>query len=199
MKRLLLSFATLFLLTACPIRPCGPCETIDFGVINAETLALLPYANGNHYQFKHNAGQLINFTATRNQETVYNGAEECCPNAVKTQEDNILLNPDYNLFDIRFFTQKLRNENDEDLYLISGSIEHTGNFHIPNATDPTNYEYEMLSNYTIGTNNYTDVYKIPVYKRETAPTIYVDTVYYNYTKGIIKICMSNDEYYHINE
>jgi len=194
LKKITLIITVSFLLTACPS---PPCEIKDYGVISQEILDLLPYENQETYSFKHNSGQLVDFSCERYQEEQTFGCYDSHGGVgAKSERDVLRLTATYPAFHINFETNKGMDENDVAHYMITGRIQNSEVFYIP--TPAENYSYEILNTITINAHNYTDVYKIPTEHR-TDTSVYVDTLYYNTTKGILKLKMSNNEYYDINE
>ncbi len=194
MKKILLVITVSFLLTACPS---PPCDIVDYGTISQEILDLLPYENQETYSFKNSGGLIVNFTCERYQEVGTFGCEDYGATGATSEHDTVKLDATYPEFHIDFETNKSIDEDDITHYIISGRIQYAQSFNIPTPNE--NYGYEQVSTVTINGNDYNDVYKIPTRNNNSNNTVYVDTIYYNTTKGILKLKMSNNEYYDINE
>jgi len=176
-------------LTGCP----PDCEQIeyDFGTLPAEALELVPYEDGATYSLRHSAGHEILFYCQR-ERSIENEYWDHCVSVIY-EEDITTLSPDYPIFDMAILMRK----NDS---IHSSVIAHIGqsNFALPHMND-YGVEYAHFDSLKLDGNWYRDVYAI---KSNTSyfsndSGIFPDSLWYNTTKGILKVGMSNDEFYRL--
>ncbi len=185
-----------FLLVACP--NCPEPEHIDVGEIPEEILNLVPYQDGESYNFIHSEGQVILFSTQRNTEEEYFSCENyCCETIYEYDLNTTRLTPNYTLFPIKIIISTNNFQETPTAYYLNLKIG-TGYVQIPQSTE-NNYNGTFVASININNIDYTNVYKLKASTYETATGIKIDSVYYNYQKGILKILMDNEEYYEIQE
>lgn len=181
----------LLLLPGC--RPCDP-QTFDMGALSADALAMVPYSNDEKTVFKHSNGKLIYFTVERNtyQRTEHMCAE-CC-DILKFEEDITRLMPDQKVIQPELYIS-----NADSTYIVCYIRVNQSSFQLP----VHNFELEMvemLDTMKLGTKEYYNVfcleYQSGFYSPDTP--IYIDSLYYNFDFGILKITLSNDEFYQLD-
>lgn len=181
----------VMVLTACPPN----CEymLVDYGLLSEEALACSPYVDGGSYSFVHSGGQIISFTASRTREIYSDFWEECLER--RYEGDNTTLTPDYPIFKCNVELYK----SDSSLYqlhiLAGGST-----FSLPFG-ERINSQHGYYDSLLIGPYWYKEVYTVTnnVWDRNPPGQILAYKLIYNTSHGILKILMSNDEYYEINE
>jgi hypothetical protein len=180
----------MLLLASC--NPCDP-ETFDMGKLPDEALLFVPYQDGEEVKLIHSAGHTINFRVAREiqQKTEYL-CDRCC-DIIKYEEDVTVLSPDYPVFQISIAISNF------DSALYSCGLRMTGaSFVIPTQEFQYNY-FNQVDSIVIGGEIYEDVFMLnyePWYYSQENP-VQVDSLYYNYSHGILKIIMSNNEFYEI--
>ena len=190
-------FILLLLITATACCPYDPPVLIDYGKIPDSILVMVPYQNGQIYKFRHSGGLAIEFTAMRQSNEKWQGCENewCCQIKYKYEENTTTLIPDYPVFS---FGLDLENMHPEAF----GFIVRVGYywFQVPTNGYQSN-NCGFADSLLIGDKFYYDVFKIKsiygtAYDRDT---IFADSMYYSYKKGILQVKMSNGEKYSIDE
>lgn len=178
---------------------CRPCEYIlhDMGLLPEEALAYVPYQKGESVILQHSEGGIITFSVDRystiREESM--GSHSC---AMYKYEENITtLRPDHPVMEISFYINNM----DTTIYFGNVYIERAG-FTIP--TQEFQYEYfDYADSLLIDSTYYYNVFKL---SNESANynlsridnPISIDSLYYNYENGILKVTLTNDEYYEIS-
>lgn len=184
-------FSVIIILLDSCIDNC-PSRLIEVDNIPDSVLNLIPYQNNEIVTLKHQNGKIINFLTERNINEIYLQDNDCeCCDSYKFQELNVRLIPDFPLFEINFKISYMNPEiYQENFY-----------FNIGNTYFNTYYqEPEIIDTLEINSIKYSDVMILPNnYGNYSENEIYIDTVLYNYENGIIKILMSNEEFYEISE
>lgn len=176
-------------LTGCPPH----CDYVeyDFGMLTQEALDLVPYDDGKTYSLSHSEGHKITFFCQR-QSSIERSYMDPCGSMV--YEQNLcILNPDYPIFDLSITIRKWDTLN----YSVQAYIGQSS-FLLPLNHD-YGMEYSYFDSLRLDENWYRDVYAI---KRNTnsynEPSgIYPDSLWYNTAKGVLKVGMSNYEFYQI--
>ncbi|OQC44130.1 MAG: hypothetical protein BWX59_02086 [Bacteroidetes bacterium ADurb.Bin028] len=189
------------LLSMLLLRACGrpPCETtvIDNGVLPESALEYVPYISGKTYKFKHSNGLVVNFDASRETQKreEWSSCMRSCPYVIHYECNTTRLIPDYPIFNFELNICNLDTLN----YNCNVSLGKFG-FHIPTGNFDTNY-YEQVDSIKIDSVYYYQVFKLKSYydRYSSHDSIYADSMYYSYDKGIIKITLSNNEYYTLCE
>ncbi len=185
----------LFILLAA-FPTCNHCEpeTFDAGRLSEKALQLVPYQDGNIVEMKHSGGQTINFTVSRATSPVeWTDCHSCCYTFLG-EEDLTLLKPDYPLFEISISIVNYDTGQYECSFWINNA-----SFNLPQSE----YEYELIrlhDSMQFGKKYYHDVFQLfNMNDYLFNNTIEVDSLYYNQSDGILKISMTNDEYFEIAE
>lgn len=185
-----LSIIVLMIL-GCPPRYCDPITTVHPPIPDS-ILCLIPYQNKESYKLQHSAGQVIAFSCERKTEK----HDLCfdCIECLVYEEDVALLKPDYLISNVHI---NLRS-NQENLFQIHISFGESyfdiylGEFGVI-PQDSLIIEGVLYRNvFTLSNNNLASYYG-------TRQQLFADSLYYNHEKGIIRITMSNDEYYQAYE
>lgn len=190
MKRLIAAILLIPFLISCKPEPMD-CITKDEGPVNDSLLVFIPYQDNNTYQFRHSAGEVINFQCSRETKTYVSPCEEGMNIETIYQKNNTLLSPDYPLFDIKFSISSYTGSNGD----IKAGVGNSG-FDIP-ITPQVTWYYGFLDSLELNGTTYYDVFRLRSRGQTGDSQLYADSIYYNYSKGIIKIIMTNDEYYEI--
>ncbi len=176
-------------LTACP--PNCNSEIRDFGTLPEEALAMVPYQDGESYRFVHSAGQEINFLASRKTTEETEHWDPC--GGIIYERNNTNLVPDYPIFNIILSMAKTDTTDwGAQAYLSSVT------FPLAN-TDFYQIDHKFFDSLSIAGEWYRDVYRIKGYKYNSVKEneIFPDSLWYNTEAGILKISMSNGEFYQI--
>ena len=177
---------------------CWPCNTImiENGALPDSALKYVPYVNGETYKFKHSNGLEINYKTTRETHEEWTGCAECCEYEYHYEVNSTILIPDYPIFNFQF-----QIDNQDTLnYHCYASVGKYG-FHIPTNNEFDIDYYEKVDSVKINSVYYYQVFKIKSHYENyySQDSIYVDSLYYNYLNGIIKIVMSNEESFTLYE
>jgi len=177
-------------LTGCP----PPCDymLIDYGALSLEAIACSPYQDGQSYSFLHSGGQKISFLANRTREIRTEYYDECTE--LRAESDLSVLSPDYPIFSCNVGISKTDSTRYHCLIWVGES-----SFWLP-FTIEIDIGHIYFDSLQIGQSWYREVYKIGNNWREELPEqqILADSIYYNTSKGILKILMSNGEFYEIH-
>ncbi len=188
--RLLLFVSVTILLTACPRCP----ETIllDNGPLPDEAMQYIPYRNGQSVMFRHSHNMEVRFDVYQVKYQQTTSCAECCKYNIRYETNRTDLKPNYPLFNIALEISNI----DTSFFYCTANVGSSA-FTIP--TNAPGYPLtEKLDSALVDSVWYYDVYKLGTsggYQGEEV--IYADTILYNYTDGIIKIIMSNKEYYEL--
>lgn len=174
---------------------CLPCDTItvENGALPDSALSFVPYQNGETYKLKHSNGLIINFETTRSTRDEWSHCTECCNYEYHFEINTTRLIPDYPIFDCNFDISN-RDTTYFDCYASIGKY----GFYIPTSDFQLDY-FEKVDSLTLDSVSYYNVFKLKsdygsYYDQDS---IYADSLYYNFQHGILKILMSNGEYYEI--
>jgi len=192
MKRVLLLLLSTLALGSCR---CDDPILIDMGPIPDSILALVPYQDGQVYQFRHSAGKVITYAAHRALHEEYFDCERCCKFLYKYQVNQTALVPDYPVF-----TLNVQLSNPDSSRLEFSAWMGQRGFNLSMNQDDGN-PVDRIDSAWIGEQWHKDVLRIrnSNYFGFSRDSIYADTLYYNYQSGILKIVMSNGEYFQIHE
>jgi hypothetical protein len=189
-----LLFSLLLILAASGCDRCRNPELIDTGDLTPEKLALVPYADGEVVRLKHSAGQVIDYTVSRSTTVETREYSSYCE-VLKFRLNTTRLVPVYPVFPITFYIA-----NTDVNYTAFESVVGKYFYYLPKSKDEA-LTYGTMSDIYINDSLYRDVFmmKTPSYSILPNEIIYVDSLWYNYSSGIIKILMSNKESYIIYE
>ena len=174
---------------------CRPCEvtTIELPNITDTLLAKIPYKNGNSIIMEHSQGKSMEFVVNRKSSKEQTSCEHCCKYNYIYEVDETDLITNYPIFSISFSISGLDTTN----YYI-GSYIGNSNVTIPTSYNKTNNynDAKLEDSILIKDKKYYNVFKIKSSVNDFYKDIlFVDSVYYNYKFGLIKIIMSNEETY----
>ena len=188
---LLIVVATL-LLTTCS--RCPDTILLDHGPLPDEAMQYVPYRNGQSVTFRHSLDRMTTFNILQMKYTQTTSCAECCKYNVRYETLRTELIPNYPLFTIVLEISNI----DTSVFYFTVSVGNSG-FLIP-TNGPDDPEVEILDSVLIDTEWYYQVYKLNARWGDPGEEIsYADTLLYNYTEGIVKIIMSNGEYYELSK
>jgi len=198
MRIVTLFFVFLSFFTQC-YNTCEEGEDIatDNGILTDADLAKVPYQSNDTVKLKHSAGYTINYNVTRKSYDDYISFDESCAGMI-VKSNSVNLEPDYPVFPIYINISNSDGIN-TNYQIVVGRYY----FYIPQNIDNTvNSEYyKFADSVTINNKVYYNVVKTKSFNGtyDSSDLIYCDSLYYNFDAGIIKITMSNNEYYEISE
>jgi hypothetical protein len=185
----------IYIITCLILSGCFPCHTttVENGPLPNSALELVPYQKGNTYKLKHSNGLVISFETTRETQEEYTYCTECCKYIYHFEINTTKLSPDYPIFNCDFGISN-RDTTHLDCYASIGKSV----FYIPTENTENNY-YEKVDSLILNSIVYYNVFKLKTdydsyYNQDS---IYADSLFYNYEHGILKVLMSNEEYYEI--
>lgn len=190
--KLILKFTIIFTLIlvfyGCPT-PCDEIKTNIVSSISDSILNYIPYTNGDEVILEHSEGAKIIFTAQRESTTEIFYCEHCC-DSWEYQIDRTILTPEYPINSIEMKLSK-PDENYVGFSLrfgISTFLFSTAELNL-SLTDSVLLNNKFFYNvYALSSEQNQNYYGNDF-------TLFADSLYYNFELGIIKITMSNDEYY----
>jgi hypothetical protein len=193
-KRFLLCILSLPLLAMDCHRKCDKITIKENGPLSEEALLLVPYQSGEDIKFIHSEGKVINFKVSRSttQET-FICDHDCCLN-VNYEDNQTKLQPDYPIFSIWLNLSNFYPDMVEFYINIGG-----GYFELPPSPALAESFSGLVDSVVVRDQVYRNVLQMKSFRYTSANVgeIYVDSMYYNYEAGIIKIIMSNNESYEI--
>ncbi len=184
--------ALLLMLTACPRCP-DPVE-IDNGPLPDTALIYVPYHNGEIIRFRHSRNMAVNFSVLRGTYPQdYSACGECCNLHLRYESNLTTLTPDYPLFKIHLEISNLDTASIWFAAMVGGTA-----FRLP--TTPEEGEEIRVDSALVDSLWYHNVFLLKGQWGEPGEEgIFVDSIWYNYTNGILKIIMSNGEYYELSK
>ncbi len=187
MKPLFLLLISVILVGCDPPPP----VIVDLGKIPPSVKQLVPYEDGDNYRFRHSQGAVIEFKAEREIRKTQTNCIEFCDKIYEYEEDITLLKPDYLLF-----SPVLRITN-QDTVSYTFEIDLPGGF----CVVPTSLEWRGEAGFSdslvLGETTHYDVFCLESYHYGGfyEDSIRVDSLYYNYKSGIVKILMTDGAYF----
>lgn len=189
-NRYLKYLAILFLvpiLQACPPVFCEP-KTINYPPLSEETLSFVPYKYGDSLLFVHSGGTKIAAHCTRIKTRESDGCSECCTQN-SYEIDNTTITFDYPISEFIINLSSFDSVHVE-LYVF---------FNPSSINYPVGLHDMIKDSMLIDGKIYTQVYTLPFYSQSYYSgeyfRLFADSLYYNSAYGVIKICMSNGEYF----
>lgn len=191
MKKIILILLPLILSS------CWPCKIepilIENGNLPDSILSYIPYQQDSVYKLQHSNGLILNFGATRSTYDEWTSCDHCCDYEYHYEINQTNLTTDYPLFDIQFWI-----DNQDTSYYSCHLSVGNSSFFLPILDS----DYKNSNNFdSINLNSmvYYDVLKLEsnygnYYDKDS---IYIDSLYYNTTYGILKLLISNGESYEI--
>ena len=195
--------AMLVLLTACPQHK-EPVHK-DFGRIPEQYLATVPYQDGDVFRMQHESDRvIIDFTVSRHRQKetgedyIYLEKYKPVPNYYYDYEVDITkCTPNYPIFDVEINFSNIYMMFEEEGMGVEkqASLYAVGAARFPFfGEDHSNYDVADSSE--INGHYYHDVFKLKAdYYNIEEGSIYAETNYYNYEKGLLGVIMSNGEKY----
>lgn len=187
-KKILIITLLGLVLSGCP-PTCEPVE-YNFGTLTREALELVPYEDGKTYTLRHSAGHEIKFSCQR-ESFIENEFWDPCA-TIRYEKNTTALSPDYPIFDMAIYLRK-----DDSLRYSAKTYIGQSSFLLPFNHD-YGVEYSHFDSLEFDGTWHRDVYVIErntYYTEESG--IYPDSLWYNTAGGILKVGMSNDEYYQL--
>lgn len=175
--------------------PCDP-QTFDMGKIPENIVGQLPYENDATMKMIHSGGHVITFSIEKqiqSKEDVY--CDECCYTFL-FEEISTHFHPDHPVFDGSMYLNNM----DTVMYFLNISIGRAS-FQVPVSDSAWSY-FSRADSMQIGDRYYREVYQLDDQYQSWSGDphegeIAVDSLYFNFTEGILKITMTNDEYYQL--
>ncbi|NLU39560.1 MAG: hypothetical protein GXX78_11825 [Bacteroidales bacterium] len=187
---LLLSISALFILYACPL-PCEP-QRISVLPIPDSVSMLIPYKNGDTVNFQHSGGLVVPFVCQRDSSAEYAYSDWCSPGQ-EYRLDETLLIPDYPISSV--FVQLTKYDEQNLLFSIS----------VANSSTVLNALHELSFNLDSLKVNQKWFYCVMALNLSSSENpnypnkLRFDSVYYTQQNGIVRLTMSNGEYYDLFE
>ena len=221
MKRILflmMAFVAVIGFTGCP----NPeAETIDLGTIPEQYLATVPYQDGEVFYLQHESDRVVipfkvmryrtkaQSDNTYNFDNYYNfyvtsEKTKPAPSVYFNYEiDVTTCKPDYPLFDIEirfsngYMADSVYYQEYHGFHKYAQLNCHRLYASIPFIGESTE-QFKVLDSLEVNGHVYHDVFEFPNENMDLEG-IYLQTLYYNYEKGVIAIMMSNGEKYMLYE
>ena len=215
MKRILLlltAFVAVVGFTGCPGKE--P-EYVDLGNIPEQYLATVPYEDGQTFYLQHESDRVVipfkvmrYRTKTQSDDTYdlnyYGSKMQPAPSVYFNYEIDITTcKPDYPLFDIDirfsngYMADSVYYQDYHGFHKYAQLSCHHMYASIPFIGEPTG-QFKVLDSLEVNGRVYHDVFEFPNGNMDLSG-LYVQTLYYNYEKGVIAIMMSNGEKYMLYE
>jgi len=191
MKPFILVFFAILAIFSSSCKQCDPPTLIQLVPISEENLAMLPYKKCDTLTLVHSGGKIIKFAIeqTSSKEQTY-CEDYCCDTNYEYEVIRTFLQPDYPIFDIEFYMTGFES-NQVQLSVSMGN----SSMIIP-TIDITREYYQAKDSVFIGNTWYRSVYCLKTYTDSYVQNgfeIYPDSLFYNYTEGILQIKMTNNE------
>lgn len=180
----------MIVLQGCPPLPCDPVTSYGDPIPDS-ILTLIPYINGEVYQLKHSEGKVINFICSNKLIE----DKQCfdCSDCFVFERNEVQLNPDYFISPIQL---RITGVDDFgfDFHLWFGNSSF--NFFIDE-----NYKKNLDSIYIAGfmLNDIVCLKNTNTGFYNSDADLFADSLYYSYDKGIVKLVMTNGEYFELYE
>ncbi len=193
MKTFFSTFVVLVLFLSFGCNRCDPPQIINNGSIDETFLAMLPYKAGDTLKLIHSGGQIINFEIEENTHTEQTYQEEYCNEYLYEYQvvENIFTS-DFPIFGLKTYMSNM----DTISAWFGISVGQYG-FTIP-TNDFERENFPPKDSVLIEKFWYKDVYAIKTYVDtyfSDDHSIRPDSLFYNYTFGILQIKMTNHETY----
>lgn len=190
---LLLLLPAYLLLTGCP--RCPEAIELNHGSLPDEAMQYIPYRTGETYHFKHSHDMVVDFYVRQGTYTQTTSCSECCDYVITYEVNATELTPNYPLFNIRIEISNI----DTSFFWCKAQVGGCG-FTIP-TNGPDTASVEKADSVMVDSIWYYNVYQLESNWgcSQGEEVIYADSIWYNYTDGILKIIMSNKEYYELSK
>lgn len=174
---------------------CFNCDTVivDNGPLSQYYLDMIPYQDGEQYLFEHSGGKQISFFTHRENLESFSFCEDCCEVRYKYDQAVVTLFPDYPLFNFNLF---ISNSDTTQIDFTAEFMNYI--FVIPSSDGNDLYDDSFIGSYTLDEVVYENVFGVTSYTSDLIDNnseLGTDSLYYSYQDGIIKLIMSNGEYY----
>ncbi len=184
---LIVLLGALFVTSSCD--PECNMDVIPSKPIPENILSLVPYEHEKSYQFKHSEGQVIDFKSFR--ETHIESVGSRCTDEIEYSVNTTDLIPNYPIAKLSVAIVNLYSPPHLEILF--------GNYYFTLPTSENEYDaYTKVDSLVLNSNTYHDVFKLKSKHLTNQDAIYADSLYFNFENGIIKLMMSNGEYYEIN-
>lgn len=176
-------------------RQCPDPIIIENPPLQDSILAKVPYTKNQIVKFRHSNGHVINFIVNLDSSKFISECEryKCCDYLFKYTNYRIKLIPDYSIFSIDFSMSNIDYQSKFiSVFIANSSFNFSYDFNL-------NYGFQIIDSVYLNNQFYYDVLKISnsgVY--DNSPT-FPDTLYYNFEHGLLKINISNNEFYTITD
>jgi hypothetical protein len=177
-------------LSGCP-PPCESYLKVDNGAIPDSIISLVPYSDGDTVRFRHSMGHIIGYAVERERNFYTEIFDRGACIELTYETDNTLLTPDYPVFSFALNITGF----DTTLYVLD--IMMGSNY----VSIPLNSEYwdnyKITDSVEVQSIFYYDVFKLKAssYWYNSSSEMYLDSLYFNFSSGILKLIMSNNENY----
>lgn len=144
----------------------------------------IPYDNEDKFTLVHNSGTEIQFEVYRNSTVETDGCDHCCDYYTYEREQMFIV-ADYPFYDI-----------ESNIY---AREENTFNYGIAIGREyfSLNEDMEMVDSVKINNQYFYDVLKLKSNSYSEEYESEIDSLYYNYSSGILKIIQENGDTYEI--
>lgn len=171
-------------------RPCNPI-IVDNGPLPDSVLNLVPYKQGEVYSFQHSNGFVIDFTTHRQTKQLQSYSTHCSEYEYLYEQNVTTLQTEYPLFNLSLW---IDNQYPQyiDFYIYVGPYS----TRVPLSLDDEWYDGQLVDNLEINSALYHNVFQLGMQRYSFLnEQLKVDSLYYSYEKGIIKILMTNGEHF----
>jgi len=190
MKRLLFIIPLIMLLSACF---CDDPQHVYLPPIPDSILNLIPYAQNQTIALQHNGGLEVNYQINRYTEVQESMCEFCCDYVYHYQVNSTQLVPDYSLPSLSFQLYS-----PDSIYYSFSLFTGNSSFDIPVSIIPENsyHQFSLLDTFSINGIDYFNVLALKGASYQfNDDQIYFDSLYYNYSHGILKLKTNYEEFY----
>lgn len=188
-------FMLVILISMFACRPCETPEIIENPPIHDSILSKVPYANAQIIKLKHSNGHVINFIVNLDSSTYISECERynCCDYLFRYTNYRINLVPDYPIFSIDFSMSNLDYQSKFiSVFIANSTFYFSYDFNL-------NYGCQIIDSIYLNNRFYYDVMMVPHSGVYDNSHTFPDTLLYNYEYGILKIKISNNEFFTITD
>lgn len=182
MKILIISFLIASVGFCTP--KCDESNLIDAYTFPENMDEFIPYQDQDQFTLMHNSGTEIPFKVFRNSTVETDGCDHCCDYYTYENEELFFIS-DYPFYDIQFYINA--GEGERFNYGIS----------IGRESFSLNEGMQMSDSVKIDGQYYNEVFKIKSNSYSEEYEVEVDSLYFNYSVGILKIVEANGDSYEI--
>ena len=191
LKNYLLFFSVCFLTGSCDP---PPPVVVDLGPVPPGIKARVPYSDGEMIRMEHSRGAVIDFHVHRESRMEETRCEEWCDKIYRYEVDETRLEPDYLLFTPVFRMTS------QDTITYTFEISMGSSFFILPLDPGIADQVDFADSVEVGGQTYYEVFRLKAYTYgyPELDSVRVDSLYYNTDRGMLKILMSNDEFFQIH-